>query len=371
MASPSTHAKYKPPQVGSRQLKLLEELSLACAVSGDEGEVRKIVLDQVKGLADETTVDHLGNVLAICRGQAPGRLKVMLAAHMDEVGFMITQNEDREEGASRFEVVGGVDAGILLGKPVWIGREHVPGVIGPTPIHLTKAAERRRTVSIDSMRIDVGPGNSGKVKVGDRATFATPFTRLGASLRGKALDDRLGVATLIELVRNYSAMRSSPANIDLLAAFTVQEEIGLRGAQVSAYAFDPDLAIVLDCTPARDLPSWDGEENAQYNTRLGEGPAIYLADSATISDPRLVRHLIQTAEALNIPYQLRQPGGGGTDAGAIHKQRSGIPSVSVSVPGRYLHTPAGLVRLADWKNSLALVHAALSRLDRQILSTER
>ncbi len=365
MASPSTHAKYKPPQVGSRQLKLLEDLTLACAVSGDEGEVRKIVLEQVKALADDVSVDHLGNVLATRRGSGSDRLKVMLAAHMDEVGFMLTQLEDREEGAFRFEAVGGIDAGVLLGKPVWVGHEHIPGVIGAKPIHLTSADERRRPVSIDAMRIDVGPGNSGKVKVGDRATFATPFARVGASLRAKALDDRLGVATLIEL------MRSSPANIDLLAAFTVQEEIGLRGAQVAAYAFDPDLAIVLDCTPARDLPSWDGEENGQYNTRLGLGPAIYLADSATISDPRLVRHLIQTAEELNIPYQLRQPGGGGTDAGTIHKQRRGIPSVSISVPGRYLHTPAGLVRLADWKNSLALVHAALGRLAPQVLANER
>lgn len=365
MASPSTRTNYKPPQIGTRQIKLLEDLTLACAVSGDEGEVRKIVLEQIKGLADELTVDHLGNVLAVRRGQAANRLRVMLAAHMDEIGFMITHNEDREEGAFRFEAVGGVDPNILLGKPVWIGRDHVPGVIGAKPIHLTSADERKRPVAIDAMRIDVGPGNSGKVKVGDRAVFATPFARLGDSLRAKALDDRLGVATLIEL------LRTSPDTIDLLAAFTVQEEIGLRGAQVAAYTFDPDLAIVLDCTPARDLPSWHGEENEQYNTRLGQGPAIYVADGATLSDPRLVRHLVQTAEAQNIPYQLRQPGAGGTDAGAIHKQRRGIPSVSISVPGRYLHTPAGLVRLADWKNSLALVHAALSRMDAQILAAER
>ena len=191
-------------------------------------------------------------------------------------------------------------------------------------------------------------------------------------MRGKALDDRIGVASLIELLRH------APPNIDLLAAFTVQEEVGLRGAQVAAYAFDPDLALVLDCTPARDLPTWESDssqntfhENTHYNTRLGAGPAIYIADGSTIHDPRLVRHLIDTAEALHIPYQIRQPGGGGTDAGAVHKQRSGIPSVSMSVPGRYIHTPATIVHLEDWKNSLRLAHAALSRLTPALLAGER
>jgi endoglucanase len=168
--------------------------------------------------------------------------------------------------------------------------------------------------------------------------------------------------------------------VDLLAAFTVQEEVGLRGAHVAAYALDPHLAIVLDCTPAMDLPSWDQNgryrddeslENSRYNTRLGAGPAIYIADRATLSDPRLIRQLAETAEAHSIPYQFRQPGGGGTDAGAIHKQRAGIPSVSVSVPGRYLHSAASLCRLEDWKNSLRLLHAALSELPDGILDSQR
>jgi endoglucanase len=148
---------------------------------------------------------------------------------------------------------------------------------------------------------------------------------------------------------------------------------------VAAYALDPHLAFVLDCTPARDLPAWDRgghysletAEPTRYNTRLGAGPAIYIADRATLYDPRLVRHLVQTAEALGIPYQVRQPGDGGTDAGAIHKQRAGIPSVAMSVPGRYLHTPASIARLDDWKNSLALMQAALARLTPEILAAER
>jgi endoglucanase len=230
---------------------------------------------------------------------------------------------------------------------------------------LTTPEERNRSIPLDALRIDVGPGKDARVKVGDRATFATSFLRLGLSLRAKALDDRLGVATLIELVKN------APPNVDLLAAFTVQEEVGLRGAGVAAYRFDPDLAFVVDSTPALDLPTWNGLENTAYNTRLDAGPAVYLADGSTLSDPRLVRHLIETAEALDIPYQIRQPGGGGTDAGAIHRTRAGIPSVSVSIPGRYAHTAAGLARLSDWRNTVALVQGALERLTPEIFSVDR
>ena len=355
----------KTPRVGVAQLKLLERLTNACSVSGDEGEVRSIVLDEVRPHADEVRVDHLGNVLVTKSGKSKKALRVMLAAHMDEIGFMLTHNEDRDDGIFRFEAVGGVHAAYLPGKPVLVGKDHVPGVIGAKPVHLSTADERRNALSIDSLRIDVGPGNSSKVKVGDRAAFATQFSRIGPSLRAKALDDRLGVATLIELIKH------APPNIELRAAFTVQEEVGLRGAKVAAYSIEPDLAIALDSTPANDMPAWDDAENTRYNTRLGAGPAIYLADAATLSDPRLARHLEQTAAVYGVPYQLRQPGGGGTDAGIIHKQRAGIPSISVSVPGRYLHTPVSLARLSDWENTLALLYAALVGLTPRILRADR
>jgi len=343
----------------------------ACAVSGDESEVRAIVLEQIQEYTRKNpeveagitiTTDHLGNVLVRRQGQSLDRLRVMVAAHMDEVGFMLTQDE--EDGIFRFETVGGLDERQLAGKPVLVGKDHVPGVIGAKPIHLTTSDERKRTISIDSLRIDLGPGNGGKAKIGDRATFATSYNKIGPSLRAKALDDRLGVASLIELVKH------SPPNIDLLAAFTVQEEIGLRGATVAAYALDPQLAFVLDATPANDLPAWDpseGGDNHHYNTRLDGGPAIYLADRMVFSDPRLIRHVSATAERLNIPYQFRQPGGGTTDAGTIHKQRSGIPSISISVPARYTHTAASVSRLSDWQNTVALVVAALSNLSPDFL----
>ena len=364
---------YRPPKIGAAQIRLLQKLCLACAVSGDEREVRSIVLDQLrpamKDRPGEMKVDALGNVLVTSLGSdspAPRRLRVMLAAHMDEVGFMITQDE--EKGIYRFDTVGGVDIRQLPGKPVWIGAEHTPGVIGAKPIHLTKAEELKSVISLETLRIDVSPEGKN-VKVGDRAVFATPFARLGPSLRAKALDNRLGVATLIELVKN------APPNIDLLAAFTTQEEIGGGGSRVAAYAFNPDLAIAVDSSPAYDMPTWDEDndgkpaENAVFNTRLGAGPAIYLSDARTISDPRLVRYLVKTAEANQIPYQFRQPGGGSTDAGPIHRQREGIPSISVSVPGRYPHTSASISRLSDWQNTLALLHAALAQMPADLLTS--
>ena len=354
--------RQNSPQIGDEQVKLLERLSNACAVSGDEGEVRKIVLSEVKPFASEVKVDALGNVLVTRKGVGDRCMRVMLAAHMDEVGLMLTHDE--KDGIYRFEAVGSIQAADLAGKAIWIGKEHIPGVIGLKPLHLGNGDDRKRPVDMDDLHLDVGLV-SGKEKVGDRATFATTFVQIGPSLRGKALDDRLGVATLIELVK------TAPPNIDLLAAFTVQEEIGSRGARVAAYAFNPDLAIILDSTPAYDLPAWDTDENVRYNSRLGAGPAIYIADAGTLSDPRLVRYLIRIAEENNIPYQLRQPGGGGTDAGMIHRQRAGVPSVSVSVPGRYAHSPASIARLSDWQDTMSLVSIALHSLPPDLLTVDR
>jgi endoglucanase len=350
------------PQIGDEQIKLLERLSNACAVSGDEGEVRKIVLEEVRSHSDDVKVDALGNVLVAKRGTGERPLRVMLAAHMDEVGLMLTY--DMGDGIFRFDTVGGISPSDLPAKAIWVGKDHVPGVIGLKPLHLGDTDEHKRPIGLDDMRIDVGP-EAGKVKVGDRAAFATTFIQQGPSLRGKALDNRLGVATLIELIKH------APPQIDLQAAFTVQEEIGLRGARVAAYSFNPDLAIILDSTPAYDLPAWDVDENVRYNTRLGGGPAIYVADSGTLYDPRLVHYLRDLAEAQGIPYQIRQPGGGGTDAGAIHKQRVGVPSVSVSVPGRYHHSPASIVRLSDWQHTMNLVATALYQLTFEVLAGER
>jgi endoglucanase len=343
-------------------LSLIETLSNLSGVSGAESAVRERVMKEIKPFADEIQVDPLGNLLVACRGEESGpRMKVMVAAHMDEVGFMLTAEDD--DGCYRFAKVGGISDKYLTGKSVWVGKEQVPGVIGLNPIHLTEKKDRKKTVPLKKLRIDVGAGSADRVQVGERAVFATPFKRIGDSLIGKAFDDRLGVSILIELIKR------APKHIDLLAAFTVQEEIGLRGARVAAYKLNPECSIVLDTTPARDFPVWEeGVENAFYNTRLGKGAAVYTADSGTISDPRLVQYLLRVGEEEDLSFQFRQPGGGRTDAAAIHRQRSGIPSVSISVPTRYLHSPVSLVRVEDYQATLNFVEAALKHLSPDILS---
>lgn len=347
------------PAIGNAQFKLLEKLCNACAVSGDEGEVRKIVLEEVKPFANEVKVDAMGNVLVTKFGSGENRPRVMLDAHMDEIGFILVSDEG--DGIYCFQTVGGIDPRHLAGKPVLVGKNHLPGVIGVKPIHLMEEDELKRKPSTDSLRIDLGPG--GKAKPGDWATFATKFKRVGPSIMAKSIDNRIGVATLIELVKH------APENIDLLAAFTVQEEVGLRGAKVAAYAFDPDLAIAIDSTPAHDMPNHDGSESPFYNTKLGLGPAIYIYNFSTIDDPRLVRFLQETAGAEGIPYQIRQPGGGGTDAGAIQRSRAGVPVVSVSVPHRYTHSPISVSRVDDWKNTLFLLHTALRKITPDLIQS--
>ena len=338
--------------ISKPQINLLEKLCNAMSVSGEEGEVRRIVLEEVKPYADEVKVDALGSVLVRKNGAGKKPLRVLLDAHMDEVGFMIVADDG--EGFFQFEVVGGIDPRHLVGKQVIVGKDHTVGVIGAKPIHLTTPEERKHTIEVDAMRIDLGP--EGKAKVGDRATFATKFKIAGPSIMSKSIDDRIGVAMLIELLKN------APKNIELCLSFSVQEEIGLRGAKVAGYYFNPDLAIAVDSTPSRDLPDFDGKENYTYNTKLGFGPAIYMANSSTIDNPRLVSFLAETAEKNKIPYQFRQPGGGGTNAGAIQQSRAGVPVVSVSVPHRYTHSPISVSRVEDWKNTLNLLHTALKNM---------
>lgn len=347
--------------ISEQHFELLEKLCNASAVSGDEGEVRKIILEAVTPLADTVKVDALGNVLVTRQGSAPDRLRVMLDCHMDEVGFMLVADDG--DGLYRFELVGGIDVRQLPGKQVLVGREKLPGVIGARPIHLTTAEERQKKIPLDALRIDLGPG--GKAKPGDRATFATRFQRVGDAILAKAIDNRMGCVILLALLEN------APANVDLCLSFSVQEEIGLRGARVAAFHFQPDLAIAVDATPANDLPVHDGSENTFYNTRLGGGPAIYTFDAGTLNDPRLIRWLARAGDEAGIPYQFRQPGGGGTDAGAIHRSRAGVPSVSVSVPHRYTHSAVSLARVEDWQNTLRLLTAALERLTPDLLREER
>ncbi len=353
-----TRPSAASPAAVRDSLDLLRQLSEASGVSGDESAVRQIVLEAIRGREEETRVDAMGNVLVEVRSSSRRGLRVMVAAHMDEVGLMVIGVT--EQGMLKFERVGAVNERTLVGKAVWVGHARLPGVIGVAPPHFIEGDDANVPHRIDALAIDVGARTKeeamARVQPGDAAVFATRFERVGSTLRGKALDDRVGVATLIELVLD------PPKGIELLAAFTTQEEIGVRGASVAAHTLDPQAAIILDCTPANDQPLWDGSENTTYNTRLGMGPAIYVGDRGTLPSPRLIEHVVRSAETAGLPYQRRQPGGGSTDAEAIHVARKGIPSISLSVPGRYLHTPISMIQFDDWRASVALVRAVLTRL---------
>lgn len=342
------------------RLELLKRLSETVGVSGREEAVRQIIFQAVKPHVDTVEVDALGNLFAHKRGIGQEPLKVMVAAHMDEVGFMITGHDSN--GGLSFRPVGSIRDAVLAGKRVQVGPDRVPGVMGIKPIHLTRGEEQRQVTKMDALVIDVGALSKDEAqsvaKVGDLATFLTPFTDLGPTVLGKALDDRAGCVALIELLRGERFA------FDLHGVFTVQEEVGLRGARVAAYKIEPDAAFVLDCTPANDLPM---KQDLSPNTILGKGPAIYIMGGRVTSDRRLVDLLKQAGDQEGIPYQIRAPGGGGTDARAIVRAREGTPVVSVSVPGRYIHSPAAIVHKDDFDDMPRLIRTALSRLTHRTL----
>jgi endoglucanase len=341
--------------------ELLKNLTEAVGVSGEEKEIRRIIRDLIADHVDEWHVDTMGSLIALKKGTGASPLRVMVDAHMDEVGLMVTGYDSN--GTLKFDTVGGFDDRTLLGKVVQVGPEKIIGVIGGRPVHLSTPAQRNSVVKVDAMRIDIGAKNEdaakGKVKLGDRAAFVTAYEELGTTAVAKAFDNRAGCAALVEL------LRARPYPFDLYAAFTVQEEVGLRGAQAAAYGIDPDVALVLECTPAYDLPN---KNDVSPNVALGKGPAIYVMDSVTVQDPRLVRHILQTAVTHNIPYQIRQPGGGGTNTGAIQRIRRPIPAATIAVPGRYAHTPTMMINLDDYAHAVKLAQLTLQSLTPEIIN---
>ena len=346
--------------------ELLRQLTEATGVASDEKEIRLLIRDLIEPHVDEWRVDTMGNLLAVKRGTGERSLRVLVDAHMDEVGLMITDVDS--DGTLRFTPVGGISDRTLLGKVVQInarGGKKITGVIGARPIHFLSAGERSKIVSVDDMRIDIGAGKkeevTGKVSVGDLATFVTGYQELGQIAMGKAFDNRAGCAALITLLQR------EPYPFDLHAAFTVQEEVGLRGARVAAYGIKPDLALVLECTPAYDLPN---ERDISPNVMLGKGPAIYVMDRSTIQDPRLVRHVMRTAQENEIPFQIRQPGGGGTNTAAIQRATTGIPAATIATPARYTHTPAAMINLKDFENVVRLAEATLRNLSSELFERQ-
>ena len=343
--------------------ELLQQLTEATGVAGAEKEVRLLIRDLIADHVDEWQVDSMGNLLARKEGTGERDLRVMVDAHMDEVGLMITDIDS--DGTLRFATAGGLSPRTLLGKVVQVGPKKRTGVIGARPIHLLKSSQRGRIVKTDDMRIDIGARKkqnaSSKVSIGDRATFLTSYEETGTMAIGKAFDNRAGCAALIQL------LRSEPFPFDLHAAFTVQEEVGLRGAHIAAFATRADVALVLECTPAYDLPN---ERDVSPNVALGRGPSVYVMDRGTIQDPRLVSHIVRTAEDKGISFQIRQPGGGGTNTAVIQRSTGGIPAATIATPARYIHGPAAMINLSDFENVVRLADAALRGLEPELFNRQ-
>jgi putative aminopeptidase FrvX len=338
---------------------LLEELSNAFGPSGYEDEVRRILARALRDKVDDLRADALGNLIAFKQGTGPEpRLKVMVDAHTDEVGFMITRIE--KNGLLGFRAVGGIDDRMLMAKGVVVGPKRLPGVILAPPIHLTKPEQRKQVVKIDQLVIDIGADSEDKAKnlvnIGDYVAFDTRFQVLSTdglrTVKGKAFDDRAGCTVAALLAEDEYP-------VDLYLSFSAQEEVGLRGARVAAYGIEPDLAFALEGTVCDDTPK---KKDVSPTTRLGKGPAITLMDHSFVADRRLVSLLVDTAQAHGIPYQFKQPGVGGTDAGAIHLARAGVPAVAASVPCRYIHAPVSMLSLDDLDHLVSLMKAALRAL---------
>jgi endoglucanase len=346
---------------------ILKELSEAYGISGNEDAVRSILLDAIRDYVDEIRIDALGNLLTVKYGADRGSMRVMVAAHMDEIGLMVVDHDDK--GLLKVRAVGGIDARLLPGTLLAVGPDRVPGVIGVKPIHLVESADMKKVSKIEELAVDIGAKGKDEAReiapLGTYAAFATRYRELGPTVTGKAFDDRAGCAVLVELLRGDGRTTESPFAFDLHGVFTVQEEVGLRGAQVAGFAVDPDCAFALEGTMADDTPK---EKDVSPTTELGKGPAITVMDRSFIADRRLVRLLTGTAEELDIPYQIKQPGVGGTDAGAIHLAREGVPSATVSVPARYIHGPAALLSLEDFNNTVHLMRGALSSLTHETLA---
>lgn len=337
----------------------LEKLSNACGVAGREGEVRNLMIKLLKPHADEVVVDKLENVIAIKKGKK-GKPKVMLAAHMDEVGLLVKLIT--KEGFLKFSKMGGIDDRILLAQKVniYTDKGTLPGVIGSKPPHIQKEDERKKIVTYDELFIDIGAETREDaikmgIKVGDPVGFDARYMKIGKdTVMGKAFDNRAGCAVMIETLTKLEK-----TDCTVYAVGTVQEELGLRGAATAAFGIDPDVALALDVTIAGDVP---GVREFDTSVKMGKGPALTVTDSGLITHPKVLRWLIDAASENKIPYQLETGLLGTTDAARISLTRQGVPSGTISVPTRYIHSPFGLISLKDAENSAKLAVAAVQNI---------
>ncbi len=320
----------------------LSELAALPGVSGDEGAVRSYIKEKMAAHCDRMEIDSMGNLLAFKKGRKGGGKTLMLCAHMDEVGLIVSRIT--EEGFLKFKTVGGIDPRVLVSKGVLVGKEAQPGVIGRRAIHLMTAEERKKAPTEKELYIDIGARNKKeaekRAQVGDYVVFDSGFVPFGEGLvKSKALDDRVGCAILLELA-------GEECDHDLCFAFTVQEEVGLRGARLCARRVQPDLCLVLEGTTCSDIP--DTAEN-MISTRLGGGGALSFVDGSTSYDRELMAKIFALAKEKGVKVQAKQTATGGNDAGAIHVTAGGIRTAVISVPARYIHSPASVISLSDYE----------------------
>lgn len=337
--------------------ELLKKLCLINGVSGDECDVREFIISQVENLC-EYRIDNLGNLICFKKGRKAPDKKIMIAAHMDEVGFIVTSI--RDDGTLTFGAVGGIDPVVAVGRQVIVGKNNLSGVIGSTAVHNLSAEQRDKAPKMDSLYIDIGASDKADaekyVRPGDCVYFDSRFVEFGENcIKAKAIDDRVGCAIMIRLMQQE-------LEYDTYFVFNVQEEIGLRGSGVSAFAVQPDIAIVLESTTASDI---DGVSGAKRVCSLGNGPVVSYMDRSTLYDRRLFKLAFDTAEENNIPCQTKTVIAGGNDSGAIHISGKGVRTMAVSLPCRYLHSPSCVINFKDMENAYKLVEILSEKVAEQ------
>jgi len=343
--------------------RFLEAFSNADGPSGWEAPVRDLVVGAVRDRVDRLEIDAMGSLVAYlppsgARSRSRSRLPhVMLCAHMDEVGFMVTAVE--KDGRLRFRKVGGIDPRILLGQVFRVGMNGARGVVGVLPTHLLTNSDMNKVIPIEELFLDIGASSREEalqaISIGDLVAFDTTYEAAGSVRKGKAFDDRVGCAVLASLVQKRPP-------VPVTAVWTVQEEIGLRGAGAAARRVAPDLAIILEGTASGEAPGASPEEQ---QPRMGGGPTITIQDRSLMADARLIDILERTAKQRKIPTQWKRPGVGGTDAGRIALSGAGVPAAVVSVACRYIHAPAAYLDIRDPQRVVDLVWHTLVSLGKE------
>lgn len=330
----------------------LEALSRLCAASGREAAVRDYICAEIEQIGLHPTCDRMGNVLVSKQGATRAKHKLLLTAHMDEVAMMVTAIH--KDGTLAVGMVGGISTAAVVGRQVRVGRAGICGVMGTKPVHHLDADARGKAIRPTELAVDIGAENQAEaqqhVRLGDVVYFPPAYQPFGdGCIAAKALDDRFGCTLLLELLR-------SDLPYDTEFAFLVQEEVGLRGAQVAANAIQPELAIIFEATTAADVA---GCNNADAVCRLGSGAVISYMDGHTIYDAQLYDLAVETAEHAGIPWQTKTKIAGGNDAGSIQSAAGGVRVLAISVPCRYLHSPLCVIRESDANACIDLAKAMI------------